>query len=104
MEQVNCSGISCIPAAGQKNKTRSRRVAALLFSVLAIIFCLFYIGPQLEKLPLFEPVARFIDERGIEANVYFYTEVEEFSEAHINMDNSMDYPPQWPQSVKPNEL
>ena len=96
MEQVNCSGIRCIPAAGQKNKPRSRGVVALLFSVLAIIFCLFYIGPQLEKLPFFQPLARFIDERGIEANMYFYTEVEEFSEAHINMDNSMDYPPREP--------
>jgi hypothetical protein len=97
MEQVKCSGINCIPAAGQKNKTRGKGVVALLFSVLAIIFCLFYIGPQLEKLPLFQPIARFIEERGIEANVYFYTEVEEFSEAHINMDNSMDYPPHGPQ-------
>jgi hypothetical protein len=25
--------------------------------------------------------------------MYFYTEVEEFSEANINMDNSMAYPP-----------
>jgi hypothetical protein len=86
-----------MPAAGQKYKRRGKGVVALLFSVLAIIFCLFYIGPQLEKLPLFQPIARFIDERGIEANVYFYTEVEEFSEAHINMDNSMDYPPHGPQ-------
>ena len=97
MEQLKCSGINCTPAAGQKNKTWGKGVVALLFCVLAIIFCLFYIGPQLEKLPLFQPIARFIDERGIEANVYFYTEVEEFSEAHINMDNSMDYPPHGPQ-------
>lgn len=97
MEQVKYSGFDCMPAAGQKNKTRGKGVAALLFSVLAIIFCLFYIGPWLEKLPLFQPIARFIDERGITANVYFYTEVEEFSEAHINMDNSMDYPTQGPQ-------
>ena len=97
MEQVKYSGFDCISAAGPKNKPRGKGVVALLFSVLAIIFCLFYIGPQLEKFPLFQPIARFIDERGIEANVYFYTEVEEFSEAHINMDNSMDYPPHGPQ-------
>jgi hypothetical protein len=29
--------------------------------------------------------------------MYFYTEVAEFSEAHINMDNTMDYLPQGPQ-------
>lgn len=96
MEQVNCSAF-CMSAAGQKTKKRGKGVVALLFSVLAIIFCLFYAGPQLEKLPLIQPIVRFIDERGVEANMYFYTEVEEFSEAHINMDNSMDYPPQGPQ-------
>jgi hypothetical protein len=93
MEQVNSSTFVGMPAAGLKNKKRGKGVVALLFCVLAIMFCLFYVGPQLEKLPLFQPVAWFIEERGIEANVYFYTEVEEFSEAHINMDNSMDYPP-----------
>ena len=97
MEQVNRSALVGIPAADQKNKNRSRGIVALLFSIIAIMFCLFYVGPQLEKLPLFQPIARFIDERGIEANMYFYTDLEEFSEAHINMDNSMDYPPQGPQ-------
>ena len=96
MEQVSCSGYNCLQAAGQKNKTRGKGIVALLFSVFAIIFFLFYIGPQLEKLPAFQPIARFIDERGIQANMYFYTEVEEFSEAHLNMDNSMDYPPRKP--------
>ena len=97
MEQLKCSGLNCRPAAGKRNKTWGKGVAALLFSVLIIIFCQFYIGPQLEKLPFIQPIAQFIDERGIKANVYFYTEVEEFSEAHINMDNSMDYPPLGPQ-------
>jgi hypothetical protein len=34
--------------------------------------------------------------------MYFYTDLEEFSEAHINMDNSMDYPPQGPQQSRRN--
>ena len=97
MEQVNSSALVGIPAAGQKNKNRGKGIVALLFSILAIMFFLFYVGPQLEKLPLFQPIIRFIDERGIEANMYFYTDLEEFSEAHINMDNTMDYPPQGPQ-------
>jgi hypothetical protein len=97
MEQANSSALVGMPAAGQKNKKRSKGIVALLFSILAIMFCLFYVGPQLEKLPLIQPITRFIDERGVEANMYFYTEVAEFSEAHINMDNTMDYPPQGPQ-------
>ncbi len=103
MEQINSrtlDGIAAahgIAAARLKDKKRGKGVVALLFSVLAIMFCLLYVGPQLEKLPLFKPIARFIEERGVEANMYFYTDLEEFSEAHINMDNSMDYPPQGPQ-------
>lgn len=97
MEQIKCSDLNYRPATDRSKKTWGKGVAALLFCVLTIIFCLFYIGPQLEKLPFIQPIAQFIDERGIKANVYFYTEVEEFSEAHINMDNSMDYPPLGPQ-------
>ena len=97
MEKVECIALECMPATGRKTKTRGKGLAALLFSVVAIIFFLFYIGPQLEKLPLIQPIAQFIDERGIEANMYFYTEVEEFSEANINMDNTMKYPPKGPQ-------
>ena len=74
-----------------RGQIKRRRVAAdLRYGVL--IFILF-LAPRLEKPLMLEPVARFIDERNIEANMYFYTEVEVFSEAHINMENSMDYPP-----------
>ena len=97
MEQANSSTLVGVPAAGLKNKKRGKGIIALLFSILAIMFCLFYVGPQLENLPLIQPIVRFIDERGVDANMYFYTEVEEFSEAHINMDNTMNYPPQGPQ-------
>jgi hypothetical protein len=65
----------------------------LLISVLIIIIFLFVIGPWGEELPGFKPLADFIDERGIEANMYFYTEVEEFSEAEVNMNNTMQFPP-----------
>ena len=49
MEQVNSSALVGIPAAGQKNKNRGKGIVALLFSILAIMFFLFYVGPQLEK-------------------------------------------------------
>jgi len=41
----------------------------------------------------FKPMADFIEESDINANMYFYTEVEEFSEANINLENTMTYPP-----------
>lgn len=73
-----------------------KRLAGLLACILAIALFMFYIGPALEQTPALKPVMQAIDERGIEANMYFYTEVEEFSEANINMNNTMAYPPRSP--------
>ena len=39
-----------------------------------------------------KPVAEEIDRRDIKANMYFYTEVDEFSEAQVIMTNSRKYP------------
>ncbi len=62
-------------------------------SLTMIYIFIFHIGPWLEKSSVLRPIAQFIEERDINANMYFYTEVEEFSEANINMENTMDYPP-----------
>jgi hypothetical protein len=85
----------------EKTEKNIKGWVGLLISVLTIIIFLFVIGPWVEKLPVFQPLADFIDERGIEANMYFYTEVEEFSEAEINMNNTMQYPPQ---DLSPHKL
>ena len=60
---------------------------------MIILFFMLYAGPKLGQLPWFKPLADFIEERDINANMYFYTEVEEFSEANINMENTMTFPP-----------
>lgn len=72
---------------------RLRGVAGLAASILVLIVFMFCVGPQMEKPLHMKPLADFIDERDINANMYFYTEVEEFSEANINMDNTFKYPP-----------
>jgi len=70
-----------------------RGVAGLAASILALAVFMFCIAPQMEKPLHMKPLADFIDEWDINANMYFYTEVEEFSEAFINMDNTMKFPP-----------
>ena len=70
-----------------------RGVAWLAASILALVVFMFCIAPQMEKPLHMKPLADFIDEWDINANMYFYTEVEEFSEAIINMDNTMKFPP-----------
>ena len=49
-------------------------------------------GPALLQRCALQPMAQLIDDRGIEANMYFYTEVEVCYEANVNMDNTWDYP------------
>ena len=93
MYRNRCADFKCIPDMSTKTERKIKGWVALFISVLTIIFFLFVIGPWIEKLPGFQPLADFIDERGIEANMYFYTEVEEFSEAEINMNNTMQFPP-----------
>ena len=93
MYRNRCADLQCIPDMSKKTERKTKGLLGLLISVLIIIVFLFVIGPWAEKLPGFQPLADFIDERGIEANMYFYTEVEEFSEAQINMNNTMQFPP-----------
>ena len=70
-----------------------RGVAGLAACILVLAVFMFWVGPLMEKPLHMKPLADFIDERDINANMYFYTEVEEYSEANINMDNTMKYPP-----------
>ena len=84
-----------MPCFSQKAVDVSKRIASFTACIMAIIVFMFYIGPMLEKHPSVQPMVQFIDERDINSNMYFYTEVEEFSEANINMENSMAYPPRY---------
>ncbi len=72
---------------------RFKPVLKLLASIVIIMFFMLYAAPRLGQVSWFKPIADFIEERDINANVYFYTEVEEFSDANINLENTMAYPP-----------
>ena len=65
----------------------------LLLCIMGVLFFITVLGPALEAPLGLKKVGEFIDERNINANMYFYTEVEQFAEAGINMDNTMTYPP-----------
>jgi len=81
------------PALSAKTVDLIKRLAAFMACIAVIALFIFVIGPRGEQSELLRPMAEFIEEHDINANVYFYTEVEEFSEANINMVNSMAYPP-----------
>ncbi len=88
--------MTIMPRISEKTADVVKRFAGLIACILAIALFVFYIGPALEQIPALKPIVQAIDERGIEANMYFYTEVEEFSEANINMNNTRAYPPRSP--------
>ena len=62
-----------------------------LYAFLILVFIL-YIAPFMEPYLGLKPVAEEIDRRDINANMYFYTEVDEFSEAQVIMTNMRTFP------------
>lgn len=59
--------------------------------IAAVALFMLVVGPALLQRPALRPMAEVIEERGIEANMYFYTEVEAFYDANVNMDSTWAY-------------
>jgi hypothetical protein len=59
-----------------------RRWGSLFFGILIIVIFVSVIAPWILNLPYMKAVDTVIQERGIEANLYDYTEVEMFAEAY----------------------
>ena len=55
--------------------------------VLGLITFFVVLGPVGLNLPLYKPVAQYIEDNDINANAYYYTEVEEFADADFHMRN-----------------
>jgi hypothetical protein len=70
-----------------------RNWIALLAGVLIVWLFMFVIAPWVQTLPAIKPLATFIEETGIDASALYYTEVEEASEAELNMRTTMEYLP-----------
>ena len=69
-----------------------RRLFSLLLSIFIIWIFLFILGPRLQLIPMVRPLITFVESRDIDAGAYYYTDIEEFSEADIHMNNTMAYP------------
>ena len=75
-----------------RGRSAKRGIFGLLLSIFLIWVFMFVIGPELERIPLVRPLITFIEARDIDAGAYYYTDIEEFSEADIHMSNTMAYP------------
>lgn len=59
-----------------------------LIGITAFVIAFFAVlGPIGRELPYFKPIADYINENDINANAYYYTEVEEFADADFHMQN-----------------
>ncbi len=76
----------------KKTGPDKKSVFYLVLCIFFIIFFILYAAPFMEPYLGLKPVAEEIERRNINSNMYFYTEVEEFSEAQVIMTNSRKYP------------
>ena len=65
----------------------------LVISVATVFAFVMYIAPEADKISEVKPLVYFIDEQGINAGAIYYSDIEEFSVAEINMKNTMIYYP-----------
>lgn len=76
----------------KKKGPEKREFLFLALCIFFILFFIIYAGPFMEPYLGLKPIAEEIDKRDINANMYFYTEVEQFSEAQVFMENNRNYP------------
>jgi len=65
----------------------------LIVSILVVTVFVLFLAPCIDDAPYVKPLTNFIDDRGIDAGALYYTDIEEFSIAEINMKNTIDYLP-----------
>ncbi len=65
----------------------------VFLAVGILLIFMYVIGPLGLDTPVTKPIADFIEENDINANGYYYTDVEEFSVAERHMKNSLEFGP-----------
>jgi len=85
-----------VPFRDDSPAGKFKRLAVLIGGFILIWVLMAHIGPLGEKTAPIRPLIQFIEERNIDAGALYYTEIEEFAEADIHMNNSLDYSPSGP--------
>ncbi|MCG8470262.1 MAG: hypothetical protein MI742_00195 [Desulfobacterales bacterium] len=72
-------------------ESNQKRVLKLILCLVAVGAVIWGTGPLLNDWKVVKPLITFIEDRDIDAGAYYYTDIEEFAEAGLNMDNTMEY-------------
>lgn len=75
------------------HRSISQRIGGLIAGIAGCLLLIYVIGPWLDSFSAMKPLADFIDQRSINANAYYYTEVAEFSDAEVTIKNTMRFMP-----------
>jgi hypothetical protein len=101
-ETTCCMASKWAAPGGPSAPCRVRGWLMLCIWIAAVALFMLVVGPALLQRSALRPMAEMIEARGIEANMYFYTEVEAFYDANVNMDNTWAYPRRAGLSPGPN--
>ncbi len=84
--------------SSRKGKSKAARngILKLLVFIACLYLFMFYAAPLIDRLPLVQPLVSYIDKNNIDASALYYTEIEEFSRAEANVNNTMKYTPKGP--------
>lgn len=77
--------------SARPKKPLSPWITILSFLAGLLIF-MFIIGPWGLETETMKPITQTIEDYGIEANAYYYTEVPEFADAQVFFSNNRRYP------------
>ncbi len=75
----------------EPRRSRLKSWAILTLVMAGLILFMYVIGPAGLETPLLKPMATFIEENDINANAYYYTEVDEFFLAERHMRHHLGY-------------
>ena len=93
------SGIISRDSISFRNKPGAglmKRWAGLCIGLLIIWLLMNYAAPWGRQTATLRPIMDVIEERGIDATAYYYTDIEEFAEAEIQINHTMDFTPRGP--------
>ena len=76
-----------------KTSERIKGFTYLLLSIMIVMFFVFVLAPGIDNVPRVKPLINFIDEHQIDAGALYYTDIEEFSVAEMNIKTTLNYPP-----------
>ena len=79
------------PKFNDQTDGKMKGITYLLLSIMIVMFFVFVLAPGIDNVPRVKPLINFIDEHQIDAGALYYTDIEEFSIAELNMKNTIVY-------------